>query len=487
MTFKEKCMRQEQGEIMNSKSWFEVDKEGLKALQAGKPKHYVLRELIANAFDENIKICTVLTEFVGEKDGTVFIVVADDSPEGFKNLRDTFTLFGDSSKRRDTTKRGRFNLGDKLSIAISEYAKIKTTKGSVIFSEKGRTETNDKTDSGTIVDITLEMKEKEYNEMLKFIENYLPPKGIIFEVNHKRIDYVAPSFIVEDTLPTQNEIDGQLRDTQRKTMIHIHKREINFLYEMGIPVVEIDCDYSIDVQQKIPMSVDRESVKPSYLKQVYAIVLNKVIDDVQEEKSSESWIRIGSGAKNILETTMQKLVKKRFGDNVVVASPRDPIANDDAISKGFRVIQGREMSADEWDNIREHDLIKSSTEVFGKGNATDVESYDPDDNMKKVANMAQKFAKEFWGIKIDVKFFTSKQACMTAMYGNRVLSFNIAKLGKSFFENPLTEEQIALIIHELGHEKGMHTEESYHKALTSMSAFLIMTALDNPEFFKEEA
>jgi len=36
---------------MNKKtrSWFEVDKDGLKALQLGKPKSYISRELVANA------------------------------------------------------------------------------------------------------------------------------------------------------------------------------------------------------------------------------------------------------------------------------------------------------------------------------------------------------------------------------------------------------------------------------------------------------
>jgi hypothetical protein len=468
----------------SSKSWFEVDKEGLKALQAGKPKHYVLRELIANAFDENIKICTILTSFVGEKDGTVFIAVADDSPEGFKNLRDAFTLFGDTSKRRDATKRGRFNLGDKQSLAIAEYAKIKTTKGSVIFSEKGRTETNDKTNSGTIVNITLKMKEKEYHEMLKFIENYLPPKGIVFEVNAKKIEFVKPLFVTEDTLPTQNEVEGQLRDTQRKTEIHIHKREINFLYEMGIPVVEIDCDYSIDVQQKIPMSVDRESVKPSYLKSVFAIVLNKVIDDVNEEKSSESWIRVGSGAKQILQETMQKLVKLRFGDKVVVANPRDPIANDDALAHGFRVIQGRELSADEWGNIKEHELIRSSSEVFGRGSATDAEGYAPDENMKRVRKLAENFAHRFLGIDISVDFFASKQCNVNAMYGQRKLSFNVTKLGKRFFENPISVPVIDLIVHEISHERGMHCEESYHECITLLAGELTMMALKKPKFFE---
>jgi hypothetical protein len=465
---------------MESKSWFEVDVKGLRALQEGKPKHYVLRELIANAFDENIKICRVYTNFI---DGTASITVIDDSPEGFKNLRDAYTLFGDSSKRRDVSKRGRFNAGDKFSIALADCASIKTTKGSVIFSETGRSETKEKTINGSIVEMTIKMTNEEYGDMLRFIQNYLPPKGIVFKVNNCPVEYSKPLFIVEDTLPTQNEIDGQLRDTQRKTEIHIHKREVNFLYEMGIPIIEIDCPYSIDIQQKVPMSVDRESVKPSYLKQVFAIVLNKTIDDIDDEKSSESWIRIGSGAKQIVAGTLQKLIKMRFGDKIVVSNPRDPIANDDALAHGFRVIQGRELSAEEWDNIKEHGLIQSSTEVFGRGSATDVKSYIPDENMKMVKKLAQKIAKEFLGIDITVDFFTSEQASIRAMYGDRNLCFNVTKLGKNFFENPVSVNVLDILVHEICHENGMHTEENYHRSITRMAGELTIMALKNPKFF----
>lgn len=464
---------------MKNKNWFEVDVKGLRALQAGKPKHYLLRELIQNCWDEDTKLCSVSTNFC---DGTCYITVSDDSPEGFKNLRDAYTLFGDTAKRRDVTKRGRYNHGEKAALSLVDFASIKTTKGTVVFSDKGRGEIRDKTKSGSIVTVRLKMKVKEYDEMLKFIENYLPPKGIDFEVNGKNMNYVKPFFVTEDTLPTQIEIGGQLRDTQRKTEIHIHKRDENFLYEMGIPVVEIDCPYSIDVQQKVPMSVDRESVKPSYLKQIFAIALNKVVDDVKEEETSESWIRIGSGDKRMTQETMSKLVKKRFGDKIVVANPHDPVSNDDAISHGFRVIQGRELSADEWSNIKEHELIKSSTQVFGKSSATDVVVYQPDENMIKIAELAKKIAKEFLGIEISVTFFTSRQVSHAASFGNRTLNFNVTKLGKQFFVNPL--DTMSLLIHEISHHKGMHTEESYHNCITGMGQFLIKKALKEPKFFE---
>lgn len=469
---------------MKTKNWFEVDRQGLKTLQAGKPKHYVLRELVQNAWDEDITVCRVSTDYLGNRSLCV-ITVEDDNPEGFRNLRDAFTLFGDTTKRRDVKKRGRFNLGEKQAIAICESAEIATTKGTVIFDKSGRKMSRTKRESGSIITLRLRMKRHEYEEMLEIAKNYLTPKGIKHTINDEEIPHKEPFSIAEETLPTQFEVDGQLRDTERKTVIHIHKQDVSYLYEMGLPVLEIDCPYSIDVQQKIPMSADRESVKPSYLRKVYAIVLNHTVDEIEDEKSSETWVRVGSSDKRVTGETMRKIVNKRFGDKVVVANPQDPVANDDALAQGYRVIRGGELSKEEWSNIKDHELIKSSTAVFGKSSATDVKNCDPTDGMKKVAELAKKIAKRFLRKDISVGFYKSNQVSEAASYGNGVLNFNVTKLGKRFFENPVSVESIDLIVHELGHEAGMHTEKEYHKLITRLAGELVMTALKEPRFYEE--
>ena len=81
---------------MKSKEWFTVDKEGLKSLQEGKSKTFIIRELVQNCWDEDIKECSVS---VGFNKGTIDVTVIDDNPEGFKDLRDSFTLFKHTDKR----------------------------------------------------------------------------------------------------------------------------------------------------------------------------------------------------------------------------------------------------------------------------------------------------------------------------------------------------------------------------------------------------
>ena len=97
------------------KSWFEVDKDCWKALQLGKPKSYIIRELVANAWDENIALCKIETI---HENGIATISVEDDNPEGFRDLTDSYTIFKHTDKRSNPKQRGRFNIGEKQVLSI---------------------------------------------------------------------------------------------------------------------------------------------------------------------------------------------------------------------------------------------------------------------------------------------------------------------------------------------------------------------------------
>ena len=71
-----------------------------------------------------------------------------------------------------------------------------------------------------------------------------------------------------------------------------------------------------------------------------------------------------------------------------------------------------------------------------------------------------------------------------ASFGGNVLSFNVRSLGKRFFDPPVSAGVIDLIVHEIGHHAGMHTEKAYHESLTKLAGDLVMTALKDPAFFE---
>jgi hypothetical protein len=59
------------------------------------------------------------------------LVVQDDAPEGFRDLTHAFTLFAESAKKTNPEQRGRFNLGEKLVLAMCDEVTIRTTKAAV--------------------------------------------------------------------------------------------------------------------------------------------------------------------------------------------------------------------------------------------------------------------------------------------------------------------------------------------------------------------
>jgi len=463
---------------MKQKPWFEVSTEGLRQLQAGKPIHHIARELIQNAWDENIVHCVFSTSWTK---GRSEIIVKDDNPEGFKDLSHAFTLFAPTTKRLDVSKRGRFNLGEKQAIVVAENTIIKTTKGTVIFDKKGRTHKQEKTDLGSEIKIIVKMSKSEYEEMLSEIKTFLVPKNIQFSVNGELHSYREPFKTIKAKLLTEVDVEGVLKRVERETDINILQTTSKArLYEMGLPITEIECEYDIDVQQKVPLSVDRETVPLSYLSNLYAEVLNATYEYIKEDKSSDVWIREATSNKRINTEAVKKIVNKRFGDNVVVANPFDKNSIDEAISNGYRVVYGSEMSKEEWNNIKNSNAIKSSSDLFGS-NFVNGKSVEPDENMLKVSELAKRIAKRCFNISINVCF--SEWVGCAAQYGEKTLTFNVKALGKNFFENALSVKVIDLLLHEIAHEKGNHTEKTYHQAITKMAGELINIALSEPNFF----
>lgn len=468
---------------MKNNNWFEVSREGLRQLQAGKSKEFVVRELIQNAWDEDSSICYLDTEY--QNGGVAKIVIEDDSPEGFKDISHAFTLFAPTYKRDNPEKRGRFNIGEKQVLAVCLEAEISTTKGTITFASHGRThDPRRKRKKGSVVSLRMRMDREEYEEMLQSISLYLPPEGIIFKVNGDSVVHKEPYRTVEATLLTEILKGDRVIRAYRKTKVNIHKADGKaYLYEMGLPVCEIECLYHVDIQQKVPMSIDRNKVSQSYLQKVFTLVLNETCDEVLPENTSDSWVREGMSNKEVSEEAVRSVVKSRYGNKVVVAAPSDRRSIDEALSRGYKVVYGSELSRPEWENVRKAGAIFSSSALFPSDFADDAEEVKKNYHMTRVEWLTKKIAKRCLGIDVTVQFL--RWTGVAAQYGHKTLCFNVKKLGRQFFAVPVSAKVIDIILHELAHEKGLHTEMSYHNCLTKMAGELVMIALEEPEFFEE--
>jgi len=449
-----------------------INTAGFAELQAGRPAWNFVRELVSNAWDENIETCSVAVEKEGNRLAEIRII--DDGP-GFADLADAYTLFGHTPKRGDPSVRGRFNLGEKELAAIANDMEIRTTKGSVFFTKsrqcvvkKGKAF---KTPQGTFIQAHINWTKAEVEEVVKMLRLFLPPAGIAFAVNGKTLHRMPVEYQTEGTLPTVIFNDGAIRPTKRKTAIELYDCPIQvqpWLYEMGIPVQPIESRHHINVMQKIPLSPNRESVSSGYLRDVYALALEVTIDDMDEEDISDEWVRIASEDEMVTDETISKVRQKRYGNAVLWSS--DLEANQLAMEKGLEVIHPRTMSPSERTRF-EHVGMEHSSVQFGNsaGRAVDpIDRHEWDEHMTIMDRAARYVWRNLYPFDaaLSVDFIREGRATIQAGYvrGSKTLVINIAHFMPGAAEaDPYWF--MSLLAHEFSHEKGIAHDEGWQKEL----------------------
>jgi hypothetical protein len=485
------------------KPWFDVDHKGLQQILARKGKEFVLYELIQNAWDENTsKVSVELARIPHTR--TVSLRVADDNPEGFVDLAHAFTLFAPSAKKADAEKRGRFNLGEKTVIALCQSAKITSTTGTVSFGPSGRSRSNKRTESGSVFEGILQMTDEEMAECGQAIGRLLPPVSVTTLFNGVRLRDRLPIEVFVATLPTEiADEEGQLRPTKRKTEVQIHEvadGETATLYEMGIPVVATEDRWHINVNQKVPLTIDRDNVSPAYLSQLRALVLEKMTEKINVEDVNDTWVKdaLQKHADDLPEQTIRKVMDLRFGEQRVAYDPSDPEANNLAVSQGYSIVHGRNLSRTEWGAVKRFGIILPAGQVTPSPrpyspDGRDLELIDPDawtENIKIVVDFAHKLAERLLGRTINVEVANAPWwgagggGGVRATYGpSGTLVLNHGILKDSWFAGPM-EEIISLIIHEFGHEYCLdHLSKNYYRALTDLAGKITLLALTEPELF----
>lgn len=149
---------------MSRKDWIAVDLDGLeRTLSRRVGKVWLLHELLANVYDTQATFAKLTLQPVAGRP-LATLVVEDDDPNGFRNLADAYTLYAESGKKVDPTKRGRWNAGEKLVIACCEEVEIHSTTGKVFFDKSGRGQSNQsaaKRERGTVFTATVRMTREE--------------------------------------------------------------------------------------------------------------------------------------------------------------------------------------------------------------------------------------------------------------------------------------------------------------------------------------
>ena len=433
---------------------FNVDTLGMRQLHADRNPEELIKELIQNAFDEEVSTCQIIVE--KQTDG-VLITVTDDGP-GFADITDAYTLMGETSKRMNPEKRGRFNLGDKEVISVALWARIETTGWTVEFPEEGGRKVNkNRRSRGTKVSVLMPWDESQRDRLIGRLKNIRPPEKIQYQVNSEVIIRQKEIKVETTVLPTvlQSNPGEPMRPTRRKTNLHIMapKQETGWIYEMGIPIQPIDLPFDVDVMQKVPMPPNRDTVAESYLKDIYTHVLNAMYEEVPREEFGATWIKTAIENSKVIKDAVTTTIEKRYGDKVVTWS-RDVNSNMKAIDEGYQVLHPRTMSKDELKNMRDLGGLQSSRDLFGDSDVDESEIFQANTPAKKGFAEWVKLLGNYAGKKVQPAFVhdtkTKMIACCKMNTSRPEMLFNTYHLEDKFFQHR-GHTQVELIIHELGH------------------------------------
>lgn len=471
-------------------SWFDVDKEGLAKLVERRGKVFVLHELLQNAWDTSATSVKVTLMAATGRRGIASLIVEDDHPDGFKNLSHAYTLFAESEKKADKKKRGRFNFGEKLALALCESAEIRSTRGTVHFKKNGEREESarGKLPYGSIFFADVRMTLEEMEAALHEVNKVLPPGHVNTVINDQRIPSRQPLVTISTAFLKTEVADehGYLRSRYEETTVELHRvrqYEKATLYEMGIPVVELGDDpYHVNVMQKIPLTMERDGVPPSYLRDVRTLVLDKMVKNLSREEVSRRW------ANEAIEEARPEAVKiameTRFGQ-AVISDPSDREAENIAKAQGYAVVPGGTFSADAWTNIKRAGALLPAGQV-----TPSPKPFSPDgrplklvpwlewtDDMKFFGKLVALVAEAAELDKPLVQFTKDVTWGFAAAYSKiGEITVNAGRLGARWFQPVNRRAQVELLIHELGHHFGHHLESSYHDALCRIGASLATLA-----------
>jgi hypothetical protein len=483
--------------------WIDIDEKGLAKQVEGRSKAFILFELISNAWDAPGTTCVdVAVEPVAGLPKSVVSVV-DDSPSGFSKLSDAYMLFGDSERKGNPEARGRFMAGEKLVLALCQNASIWTTSGAVHFEEKNgkRTRRFDKTKLAAgsrfqaVIRLTQSDREEVYTEVMRLI----PPTGVTTTFNGQTIQPRTPVVSFKAALSTPSpDADGVMRMVRRVCTVDVHEAKTGekpTLYEMGIPVVELpEGSYHVNVQQKLPLGIERDNVPPSFMRKINTALVNALVEAGigVESISDEAWVTDAIGSPDAAPDAVRAVIKARFGEKAVAFDPSDREANNRLVAQGYTVVHGRSLPASAWTQVRDSGAllpagkVSPTPKVYSDDpNAPPEELIPPaewTEGMTWVFHLACDLCEHVLGVEPTVRFV--REGSHAAWWGRHAtepsLTFNVGALGKAWFDGGLVPI-LDLLIHEMAHqEEANHLDARYHKACTKIGAYVAVFLMRNP-------
>ena len=476
---------------------FDLDTKGFRQVFADRSVSRMVEELVANAFDENVSRVDVTFQHLGRQQYR--LKVTDDSPAGFEDLRDAYTVFAPSKKKDDPTKRGRFCFGEKWVIARCQEVVITSTSGRVIFdvTHDKRSRSPKATESGTIVECLLRTTHEDYTQACERLRHILIPERITLTFNGQTVPSRSPIRTAEAILPTEHaDENGDLRRTERKTRIDIHEvraGEMASLFELGIPVVETGDVFHYDVRQRVPLPINRNNVHSSYLRRLRGAVLDATADLLTPEQAANKGVTDGITAAK--PETRVTVMGTRFGEKRYVTDFNRE-AGGELFAEGHTPVPPNAFDSETWKALKAAGAIQSANQLRPKHYVAAMPL--PEARITPAMRKFRQFAELLCTLTLNKSIASwswtdNPAASNVASCGAQgedaiVMAVNVGALGPEWFsDQPATSVRtIDLLIHELGHHAGaIDCTREHANEITRIAGTLAVLMLTRPALFDD--
>jgi histidine kinase/DNA gyrase B/HSP90-like ATPase len=500
-------------------TWLEIDREGLRKSLAQKDKFFLLTEMVANAWDANVtRVEVTLTR---PENGVTRLTVTDDSATGWSKLSDSYTMFAESTRKDEATKRGRFNAGCKDVLALALEARLTTVTGEMLFNSDGtRTVGTAKRARGSEYTGLFEMTEAEWLSICTQARLFIPPTGIVTIFNGEEIKQRTPVGQFTETLPSVlADKEGMLKRTERLTDVLLYDTlpgEQAMIFEMGVPIVELGDDkWHVNVNQKVPVSRDRDNVNPSYIRKVRVGVLNAKFAELKgEEAATAGWVRDAMGHEKSTDAAVKHVMETRFGLDYVTRSVNDVGSVKEAVSRGKNVIEGGSMSKQEWARVKaikeedgssflksSHDVAPTDYDCSIKPNEV-IDREDWSDAMTNFAGVVSALAPKMIGKAVTVRYINDPDNLIQGCFQKGVApgrgrrykrEFGIMTVNLAYHKvtgRKSLADNFDLMLHEFAHNtlySNDHLAQVFYDTVSELGGKLAVLAVTEPKLFGEDA
>jgi hypothetical protein len=349
------------------------------------------------------------------------------------------------------------------------------------------------------------MTAEEYGVVVRVVSTLIPPGDKLTVFNGEVLAVRTPVRSFES--PVWTEIAGEngtMKRTIRKTVVELYDPlpgEEATVYEMGVPVVEADCRWHVNVGQKVPLSIERDNVTPAWLRDLRRIVLNHAHDILTPEDGDASWILDGMADEDISPEALERTVELRFGP-AVAYDPSDREANNLAVQAGYSTITSRALPKEVWAQVKRHEVLRPAGQV-----TPSVKPYEPgqertrqerglDDwtaGMHNIAGFARLLADDLLGVMLEVVIvddptvmnFEVNYRPAEAGAGVAMLELNLRRLGHRWFEgDPAARIDHLLYAFAHAHETD-RLSAAFHRAIALLGREAFLIALREPHKWDE--